>query len=45
MPNCLADNVTGHSCDPYLFLRDRQTSVGLFVLYSIIANILVKRRR
>ena len=39
MPNCLADNITGHSCDPYVFLRDRR----LYLFY--IANILVKRRR
>ena len=39
MPNCLADNITGHSCDPYVFLRDRR----LYFFY--IANILVKRRR
>ena len=24
MPNCLADNITGHSCDPYVLLRDRR---------------------
>ena len=24
MPNCLADNITGHSCDPYGRLRDRR---------------------
>ena len=30
MPNCLADNITGHSCDPYVFLRDRPS---VFVLY------------
>ena len=22
MPKCLADNITGHSCDPYVLLRD-----------------------
>ena len=37
MPNCLADNITGHSCDPYVFLRD----IRLYLFY--IANILVKR--
>ena len=36
MPNCLADNITGHSCDPYVFLRD----IRLYLFY--IANILVK---
>ena len=24
MPNCLANNITGHSCDPYVLLRDRR---------------------
>ena len=32
MPNCLADNITGHSCDPYVLLRDRH-------LYSITTRI------
>ena len=22
MPNCLADNITGHLCDPYVLLSD-----------------------
>ena len=37
MPNCLADNITGHSRDPYVHLRDRR----LYLFY--IVNILVKR--
>ena len=40
MPNCLADNITGHSCDPYVFLS---TICKAYLFY--IANILVKRRR
>ena len=30
MPNCLADNITGHSCDPYVLLRDRRLYVFLY---------------
>ena len=38
MPNCLADNITGHSCDPYVLLRDKR----LYLFY--IANILLVKR-
>ena len=30
MPNCLADNITGHSCDPYVLLRDRRLYLFLY---------------
>ena len=30
MPNCLADNITGHSCDPYVLLRDRRLYFFLY---------------
>ena len=38
MPNCLADNTTGHLCDPYVLLRDLYVCICFY-----IANILVKR--
>ena len=30
MPNCLADNITGHSCDPYALLRDERLCLFLY---------------
>ena len=30
MPNCLADNITGHLCDPYVLVRDRRLHLCLY---------------
>ena len=30
MPNCLADNIIGHSCGPYVLLRDRRLYLFLY---------------
>ena len=30
MPNCLTDNLTGHSCDPYVLLRDIRLYLFLY---------------
>ena len=30
MPNCLADNTTGHLCDPYVLVRDRRLYLLLY---------------
>ena len=32
MPNGLAHNITGHSCDPYVLLRDRRLYLFFFIL-------------
>ena len=30
MPHCLADNIIGHSCDPYVLLRDGRLYLLLY---------------
>ena len=43
IPNCQADTITGHSCDPYVFLRDRR--LYLFYIAELFSETtpLVKR--